>query len=85
LYKNILFYSFIQSETLSQKASVWSAAVVFVLAIRSRIFYGPKGHCCPAADQRRRRGRRKCLLKSPVVPLYGSSTDGPGNGMFNLD
>lgn len=59
-----------------------SVAVVFVIAIRSCIFYGPKGHCCPAPDQRR---RGKYLLKSPVVPLYGSSTDGPGNGMFNLD
>ena len=83
MYKNILFYSFIQSEMLSQKASVRSAAVVFVMAIRSRIFYGPKGHCCPAPHQRRT--RRKCLLQTPVVPLYGSSTDVPGNGMFNLD
>jgi hypothetical protein len=36
--KNTLFYSFIQSEMLSQTASVRSAAVVFVMAIRSRIF-----------------------------------------------
>lgn len=36
--KNILFYSFIQREMLSYTASVRSAAVLFVMAIRSRIF-----------------------------------------------